>query len=938
MKINFKKVSAIAASALMVGLSMGSAVAAQNYPNPFVISGAANVAIVYGTGTGVSSLDLVQAGNIQSNLQSFMTGTSGGGASVSGESAELATSGTRIYVNDSLNKVKTALTRSNLPTVLADGSFSGNVDSSITQTIDIGSNPRITFKRQPTSSDDPSYALTTSTTQANYIYNTTATFSKAINFSHSDSEGEDINLFGMDFTISSSTDGDTIVLLKSAEKLSLTSDAPTAEVTIAGATYTIELVSASDSAATISVKNSAGTTESKEVNEAASKKINGVTVAVTTADETNLKLSATVVVGSEKVTLEDGSAVKLGEDDTSVDGTLVDFETGNPNNMTALTISYFAPESDEDAIVAGSSFVDPIYGTIKLDFAGFNIGTDSASREKITVGRNSDDKLDLTFTDHRGYTKTFQWVKDIAGNSFASFGTGYGPARLMIDDDNRNISVLELEALHYNEVAIVGNEDEGHMIKLTGVDNSSDTDSSNTDGDKVEFTDVFSGDKYGIGFTGATGSWASDGIGSMIVGGRTYSVYLLGDASNATEEYKVFVDYPDSTANNATNFELIVFPTIETSKGAKVMFYEPTIIPLRFGNTTDGTNQSITGQTVEKNISKIMIPDGDGYESAYIQNEANSMVGAAATNMSVWEITVDGATGRLNTSTNGPNLDDFTTTSVNWSVGALTFGFTNMHVGNNSQNETTIYLVEPDGAGFLNSSAVIVWEEKDDNVLYHSNIIAIETGRTGDDGLGVDTSASGSTWNNDSASWQTSRASDSKITDAGDLWGTIITYDSGDSDQPTAEISYPDEQIYANLYMGAIASAVSVTGTTSATQLGDILVKDTEISSVQTKNLIVVGGSCINSVAAKLLGSTTPKCSADFTSLTGIGTGQFLIQSFGDAYTTGKIALLVAGYEAADTANAATYLKTKVVDTTAGTKYKGTSATSAELVTTTTTA
>ena len=71
MKFNFRKISAMAASALVAGMSIGVAAAA-NYPAPFVQGGAANVAIVYGTGSGVSNLDLVQAGNIQSNLQSQM--------------------------------------------------------------------------------------------------------------------------------------------------------------------------------------------------------------------------------------------------------------------------------------------------------------------------------------------------------------------------------------------------------------------------------------------------------------------------------------------------------------------------------------------------------------------------------------------------------------------------------------------------------------------------------------------------------------------------------------------------------------------------------------------------------------------------------------------------------------------------------------------------
>ena len=147
-------------------------------------------------------------------------------------------------------------------------------------------------------------------------------------------------------------------------------------------------------------------------------------------------------------------------------------------------------------------------------------------------------------------------------------------------------------------------------------------------------------------------------------------------------------------------------------------------------------------------------------------------------------------------------------------------------------------------------------------------------------------------------------------------------------DEDWAEVYYPtgDSETSAMVYITEESSTI-VGGSGS---LGEILVKDTEVSSMSTKNLIVVGGSCINSAAATLLGGA--KCTEDFTTATGIGSGQFLIQSFGDAYTTGKVALLVAGYETADTMNAVTYLRTATVDTTAGKKYKGTSGTSAELV------
>jgi len=124
-------------------------------------------------------------------------------------------------------------------------------------------------------------------------------------------------------------------------------------------------------------------------------------------------------------------------------------------------------------------------------------------------------------------------------------------------------------------------------------------------------------------------------------------------------------------------------------------------------------------------------------------------------------------------------------------------------------------------------------------------------------------------------------------------------------------------------------TVTSTEGATSGTtQLGNVIVKDSEVSNVATKNLIVVGGSCINSAAAALVGGA--KCGASWTEATGVGSGQFLIKGYASSDITSKLALLVAGYDAADTKNAATYLTNKAIDTSK--EYKGTSSTSAELV------
>ena len=162
---------------------------------------------------------------------------------------------------------------------------------------------------------------------------------------------------------------------------------------------------------------------------------------------------------------------------------------------------------------------------------------------------------------------------------------------------------------------------------------------------------------------------------------------------------------------------------------------------------------------------------------------------------------------------------------------------------------------------------------------------------------------------------------------------TTVVWDKS-GDQYEATLTYHGDESYGEVYLNAPSVTVTPgTSTTSSTQLGNVVVMDSEVSKVSSKNLVIVGGSCINSAAATVLGVAQGTCGSAFTDATGVGSGQFLIKSVSGAYATGKIALVVAGYDAEDTVNAATYLTTQTVDT--GKEYKGTSSTSATLVTTT---
>ncbi|MFZ5954978.1 MAG: hypothetical protein ACOYT4_01005 [Nanoarchaeota archaeon] len=876
MKINFKKIATVIGSTLLIGATAGFAAAASTYPTPFVQGGNANFALVVGKNAALS--DAVAGINIGQGLSNLVsTKTTGTTTTVTGEAVELFSGGTKIYVNDSLNQVKTVLTKSNLPSVLADQTFSGNVDATITQTIELGSNPKITFKKHPTSSDDPEFALETSTSTTNYMYNATATFNKAVNMTHADSEGETITLFGQKFTIASATDTSDLVLLKSAEKLSLDSENPTGEVTVSGNKYTVELVSASDSAATIKVTDSAGVSEQKEVNEAASKKINGVTIAVITADETNLKLSASIIAGSEKITMTSGSAITVGEQNTVIDGTKATF-IGGTGALTKLVVSVAAPNSDADAVKPGTSFVDPVFGSFKLDFTSLNIPEVSTSRENIVVRSNGDDKMDVTFSDYRGKEATVTWAKNTSTQ-----------LQLMHDDDGRNITVFEKEILRYQDYVVVGNQQEGYLLKLYAVKNST----TGTNNDYAKFQDIFSGDVYET-------VWTSDGVGTVSIGGKSYDVTLSGNSENASEDYTVRLGYPDSSGNNA-----VIYPTIETNKGAKFAFYEPKTVQL---DSWDGSSV----------LAGLKFPDGDGYEDITVTSVGNDSNGLYANE---WNIT-DGSTV---TTLSTENAAD----SVVVSIGQLSYNIT----ATATANQSIVYLQTVAGGENIKNPAIILFNEKDDNNNYEALIIELEPGTTGDDGLGVDSVED--TWSNALSAWKSTLASDSKKEKRGDLWGDIILVDSSDSDQKSATISYPDEQIYALLYMAEEAASITAgtDSSTSTTAVNVVPIYDDEISSVQDKNLIVVGGSCINTVAAKLLGATAPICGADFTAKTNVGAGQYLIQAFNSPYTTGKIAMLVAGYEAADTTKAAQYVRGNAFNTDIGTKLIGTSATEATVVT-----
>jgi hypothetical protein len=224
-------------------------------------------------------------------------------------------------------------------------------------------------------------------------------------------------------------------------------------------------------------------------------------------------------------------------------------------------------------------------------------------------------------------------------------------------------------------------------------------------------------------------------------------------------------------------------------------------------------------------------------------------------------------------------------------------------------------LLDVAGTTNINEPGIVIFSEKDDDSNYEALIVKFENSS---DGIGL--SDIQSTWSDErsgTSSWRSTLDTNSKITEGMDLYGNIFQIDTSSSGKNSGKVSYPDEQVYAQIYMAEESAAITP-GTSSSGSGGQVMiVKDSEVSSVAGSNLFVVGGSCINTAAAKILGSDSPLCESDFTDATGAGPGQYIIKSVVSPYSDSKTALLVAGYAARDTENAVDKVL-EGVDTTTG--------------------
>jgi hypothetical protein len=152
-----------------------------------------------------------------------------------------------------------------------------------------------------------------------------------------------------------------------------------------------------------------------------------------------------------------------------------------------------------------------------------------------------------------------------------------------------------------------------------------------------------------------------------------------------------------------------------------------------------------------------------------------------------------------------------------------------------------------------------------------------------------------------------------------DPFGAYVIFDKSDTYQEWATLSYPVAgQMYADVYISEIASEASG-GTTSVVGRSGVIksniaVVDTDVTSTQKSNyhLILGGGPAVNKLSAEALGLDFPTYGTD----TGIPEDGYMINLIEDAFVEGMYGLVIAGWDAEDTAAAMSMVQANMADTT----------------------
>jgi len=790
MRFDFKKIASVLASVAMVSSTAGMALAA-SYPEPFVIDGSPDGAIVVTSGSHAgSTVDWDAAVSIQTDLNSKVT-TTGGTEATGGESLKLEKSTNKLNMNDALTDVwTTKITSDHLPTILADGTLRSddNIDYNYEQTIELAPAAITTmnfthFADNDYKDKEPSLGIKIDRNK--YVLNYTLDFLKypRSDVSGSGSSGRLEDIEDVDITIL----GKTYKLLNaynksSSTKFELMTGAVTDRInlneekteTVEGKTYTVTLIYVDSDEAQFEVVDSEGNTQTttKLAKGGTYKLDDGTQLGVTDISYQSFAggvMSAEFTLGANKITIENGQVLEIDDEDVNDINCYIERSEVEANKVDIKKIVLEWKTNDELFITDEQSVTMPGLGSIKFTAGEFTIPMD----EKIVIEPSGSYGIDLT---------------------------------IPIKDGDAKVGLLYGNTTDFTDIA---DDDDGTGILRTSTTGAGGSIVFDLDTDEYFFA-----------------TWNDTDSGES---------YLL-DVSSITEDTSVHRNY--TTIRNVVTGE-----TIASNK--------------KEGDIVTIGEIELTVNTVNKDEKTVNFTINSGGSFNHVITKGG---------LYIW-------------------------LPYNSTIAGERQGVTKGVLYNSTEKATQI--------GAAQKFYLWMAEEDKDGNIGSGEIFNVTLTHASDKAEAQADKATGK-W----SAADVKEIGDTEVYEgyiASDL-ATRILYHQPSGSQNWVEVFYHGDEAYANVFIAE--EGVSINGEESI-----LVVKDTEVNSVKDNNLIVVGGSCINSVAAEVLGVSYPTCGESFTAATNVGSGQYLIKAVTSPYNSAKTAVLVAGYEAADTKNAADKLK-----------------------------
>lgn len=382
----------------------------------------------------------------------------------------------------------------------------------------------------------------------------------------------------------------------------------------------------------------------------------------------------------------------------------------------------------------------------------------------------------------------------------------------------------------------------------------------------------------------------------------------LADSSN----YPIFtVELGEEVTRGMKEYEYIVIDggdfgrilqvedvCLDYDSGDEVSFRDALTDEMFNVNLNEGQSiMNIDGQTYYINVTDINDPEiritwGNGAD--YAKAGSLTVFPKIKLDNGEWIVFLDEVTVKNNTYVNLPGLSVNLVDSNNY-YDAGNFQW----VTEPSGGDVRIVGIDTDKDNVidcnLSGPAVMIVEENRDNEV-KGDVICIPLTKDGED-MAVELSRKHFS---DQMTDGDSLRNDTSITKYLDRYGTLAVVD-----EDRVDVYYPTKQMEVNIYVAGIDTKIRQPTTQQKTSavLGTVAFLDSDIASVGDRNLIVIGGSAVNTVSAKLLGVDYPTygSEAEWKNATGVGYNQALIALMDSPYADDKVAMLIAGWEAKDT-------------------------------------